>query len=508
MILGKNLCKNCNNETILMECYKCLLKYTNQLDNNENNNENNENNKGILLVNKYAPQSINDLVGNKFQIQKAKAWLKNYKTKKEGTKPALLIIGSPGLGKTTLANKLLKELGYETIEFNASDIRNQKIVKQHLQNIIGKVSITSMMGSKRYNGIIMDEVDGMSTGDKGGMSELIRFINPNKGLRKNNKKTIKYTNPIICISNESHSKKITDLKKECEVIKFIKPKKSELYELIVNICEKENKKIEDDIIFKIVDYSQYDIRKLLGLLEFYFKNQSLEIDKFLENIEKKNINSNLFDSCLKILTQDLEEKELLKIFNEYNVVINQIIHENILTNYQNFKGDEILKLENLEENYKALVCGDIIDGKLYREHLYEVTNYLGYVSSIYIVKNLGKLERYQYLKNPNVIYSKILSKFSISLNNFKLKTNYKKIFNINSLENLNILLEIFLNYFITNSEKVKPFLNKFKIEDIEKIQKIVKMTKNNSIGRKDTVLNELEKKDIKTIFNNFNIEFI
>ncbi len=48
----------------------------------------------------------------------------------------------------------------------------------------------------------MDEVDGMSSGDKGGMSELISFINPNKGLRKNKKKPLQYNNPIICISNE------------------------------------------------------------------------------------------------------------------------------------------------------------------------------------------------------------------------------------------------------------------------------------------------------------------
>ena len=186
----------------------------------------------------------------------------------------------------------------------------------------------------------MDEVDGMSSGDKGGMSELISFINPNKGLRKNKKKPLQYNNPIICISNEDYDKKINDLKKECEVIKFLKPKKTELYDLILNIGEKEGVKLTDDIIFKIVEYSQNDIRKLLCLLEFYFKNNSLNIDNFLENLSKKNIHSNLFDSCLKILTEKVEEKEMLVLFEEYNVVLNQIIHENILTNYQNFKGTD------------------------------------------------------------------------------------------------------------------------------------------------------------------------
>ena len=277
---------------------------------------------------------------------------------------------------------------------------------------MGKVSISSMMGGTRHIGIIMDEVDGMSSGDKGGMSELISFINPNKGLRKNKKKPLQYNNPIICISNEDYDKKINDLKKECEVIKFLKPKKTELYDLILNIGEKEGVKLTDDIIFKIVEYSQNDIRKLLCLLEFYFKNNSLNIDNFLENLSKKNIHSNLFDSCLKILTEKVEEKEMLVLFEEYNVVLNQIIHENILTNYQNFKGTDTTKLDNLEENYKALALGDILDGKLYREHMYEVTEYLGYNSAITISSNLNKLEKYQYLKHHEIVYSKILSKFS------------------------------------------------------------------------------------------------
>ena len=227
------------------------------------------------------------------------------------------------------------------------------------------------------------------------------------------------------------------------------------------------------------------------------------MEKFLENISKKNIHSNLFDSCLKILTEKMDEHEITRIFEEYNVVLNQIIHENLLTNYQNFKGSESLKLENLEKNYKALAYGDILDGKLYREHMYEVTEYLGYNSTVAISFNLNKLEKYQYLKHHEIIYSKILSKFSISLNNFKLKNNFKKFFNnINSSQNLGIFLEVFFNYFISNPEKIKSYLSKLDLDEIEKIQKIVKLNKNNSIGRKDILINQLDKKEIKKIYTN------
>ena len=359
-----------------------------------------------------------------------------------------------------------------------------------------------MMGVKRLNGIIMDEVDGMSSGDKGGMSELISFINPNKGLRKNKRKPVRYDNPIICISNEEYDKKINDLRKECEVIKFIRPKKTELYELVNMICREENKELSDEIIFKIIEHSQNDIRKLLGLLEFYFKNQSLEVEDFLKSQEKKNINSNLFDSTLKILTLESNKDNTLKIFSQFNLVLNQIIHENILTNYKNFKGTDNDKLDNLEENYNALCEGDKLDGKLYKDHVYNITDYLGYCSGITIANNLSKLERYQYLKENDIIYSRILSKFSIALNNFKLKSIFKKIFNVSNSENLNIVLEIYLKYFLQENPNIKIYFEEFGIEEIEKIQKIVKMTKVNSIRDSDIQINNIEKKELKQIYFN------
>ena len=65
--------------------------------------------------------------------------------------------------------------------------------------------------------------------------------------------------------------------------------------------------------------------------------------------------------------------------------------------------------------------------------------------------------------------------------------------------------EIFFNYFVKNSGKIKPLLNKLQLEDLEKIQKIIKLNKINSISNKDTIINNMEKKDIKNIFNNFYI---
>ncbi len=493
-----NNCLTCSNKTILRQCARCLSKNPSFLS--DKNKKTRSKSACSLWVEKYAPNNIDSIVGNKLSVTKAKNWIKNYKSKKENTKPGLLIVGSPGIGKTTLAKILLKEFNYETVEFNASDIRNQKLVKENFKNIIGKISITSMMGVKKKIGIIMDEVDGMSSGDKGGMSELISFINPNKGLRKNKKKPLQYNNPIICISNEDFDKKINDLKKECEVLKFQKPKRSELYDLVSKICENEKLKIEDEMIFKIIDYSQLDIRKLICLLEYYSKNEDSNVEIFLENIDKKNIHANLFDSTLKIITQNLPNREIINIFDEFNLIINQTIHENLLTNYSNYKNSESQKLDNLEKNYQSLMIGDLFEGRLYKDHVYEANEYLGYLTCVNLSNNLNELDQYQYLKDSEITYSKILSKFSISLNNYKTKVNYQKIFNLsNSLENCYFLFEIFLNYMFYNKSNFKKVCldKELDIDDVEKISKIIKTLKTNSISEKDILLNEIDKKNIK-----------
>ena len=106
-------------------------------------------------------------------------------------------------------------------------------------------------------------------------------------------------------------------------MKFQKPKISELFEKISKIFKNEKLELGDEKIFKIIDYSQLDIRKLICLLEYYSKNDDSNVENFLENIDKKNIHANLFDSTLKIITQNLTNREIINIFDEFNLIINQ-----------------------------------------------------------------------------------------------------------------------------------------------------------------------------------------
>lgn len=129
----------------------------------------------------------------KKQVPVYKNWgAGGFPTTSNPNKPALLLSGPPGIGKTTTVRLLAKQMGYELIETNASDLRNKKGVDGLLNHLIDNQTLGFNKKEVETNNkkiILMDEVDGMSAGDRGGNQELIKKID--------NTKT-----PIICICND------------------------------------------------------------------------------------------------------------------------------------------------------------------------------------------------------------------------------------------------------------------------------------------------------------------
>jgi len=119
---------------------------------------------------------------------------------------AAFLYGPPGVGKTTLAHRVFQAAGFKTIEYNASQFRHKGAMIEHIEPLTQSANVGDYFRSegRRPIGIILDEIDGMSTGDKGGMTELIRII----GNHDNE-------NAIICISNEWLEKKYQPLLRQC-----------------------------------------------------------------------------------------------------------------------------------------------------------------------------------------------------------------------------------------------------------------------------------------------------
>ena len=102
-------------------------------------------------------------------------------------KRGIYVFGSPGSGKTMFIKEILKKLNYDVILFDAGDIRNKSIVDTITSHNMSESSVVSLFkNTNKKIAIIMDEIDGMNGGDKGGINSLIKLIRPKK--QKNKKK--------------------------------------------------------------------------------------------------------------------------------------------------------------------------------------------------------------------------------------------------------------------------------------------------------------------------------
>jgi len=206
---------------------------------------------------KYRPQRVKEMVGNEDARITFLEWLVNWKN---GSKPVLLV-GPPGVGKTTLVKAIVKELGYDMVELNASDVRT----KENLQSIIPPLlSNASILGKKIL--LFLDEVDGLSgRGDRGGFATLISLLKePNV--------------PIVMAANAEVGEQIKELKKVSTMIRFkrIPPRLLLLY--LDHVLKSENAKMSVGDKLRLVTLSSGDVRTLLN------ESQSLATAGFSEGL--------------------------------------------------------------------------------------------------------------------------------------------------------------------------------------------------------------------------------
>ncbi len=132
-------------------------------------------------------ENLNEIFDRKVIENKIKDILISFDEKSNDLsfKKGIYIYGSPGTGKTYFITKILQELEYDVIKYDAGDIRNKSLIDTITSNNVSSRNVLDLMTKKQKKiAIVMDEIDGMNSGDKGGINALIKLIR-----QKKNKKT-------------------------------------------------------------------------------------------------------------------------------------------------------------------------------------------------------------------------------------------------------------------------------------------------------------------------------
>jgi replication factor C large subunit len=330
---------------------------------------------------RHRPQNFQDIKGQEEAVVKIERFITQFpKTKKK----ALILQGPPGTGKTTLALVAALETNSEIFELNASDFRNKKKLEEILKPAIQQQSLL-----KKGKIILVDEADGISGTDRGGIPELIRLIQETKF-------------PMIITANDIWNRKFSVLRKKCEVLSIKEPHYKIIKDVLINILRKEKKFIEGDVLTKIAINAQGDIRAAVNDLQ---TAANLPDPSKIE-LAERNKEIDIFHA-LKRIFKEQPTRETLKIFDSVNLSIDEIIlwmEENIPKEY---KGLELAKA------YLALSNVDLFKGRIYKQQYWRFMVY----ENIFLSFGISAAKDSNFKKQEFTKYEKPSRILKIWLNN-------------------------------------------------------------------------------------------
>jgi len=295
------------------------------------------------LCNKYKTSCFADIKGQDLAIQKLKIFLKNFPARK-----AILLHGKPGSGKTSLAYALARETNSEILEINASDIRN----KEEISKIIGQASQQASLFNKGKI-LLIDEVDGVSHTDRGGLQEIISLI-----------ETTAF--PIIITANHIWDKKFSDLRKSAELIEIKELHYNTIFEIIKNIISQEKIQASDDMLKMIAIKAGGDVRAAINDLQ--------SINQDTKDISERDKEGNVFEIMRQVL-QGPPTNDTMKLYDTLNSPLDEIylwIEENVPTIYH---GEELFKA------FDMLSKADVMRGRIHRQQHWRFMIYQNFLLS-------------------------------------------------------------------------------------------------------------------------------
>ena len=374
--------------------------------------------------------------------------------KNQLVKRGIYLYGPPGCGKTMFVDKILKKMNYDIIKYDAGDVRNKSIVDKITKHNMSDKNVLSLFQKKTKKLVIMmDELDGMNSGDKGGINTLIKLIRPKK--TKKQKKEESTMIPIVCIGSCHVDKKIKEMIKICVSIKLELPTSNEISKIIDILMPK----LESDLKVKMITYIDGDLRKLKSTYDIYKNQESILKNQLIQNMfQQKNYNEDVKNIIRKLLNNKYLLYQHNEVMNETDrTSVGLLYHENIIDVLEHIPKDQSIPFYN--KILDNICFSDYIDRITFQKQIWIFNEMSSLIKTFYNNHLYQKKYGEKNIKfNPiDVRFTKVLTKYSTEYNNSIFIQNLCKQLNMDIKDMFSLWIDLKNKY--TTEEIVELFDN-------------------------------------------------
>ncbi|MDH5019617.1 replication factor C large subunit [Halobacterium rubrum] len=197
---------------------------------------------------KYRPSSLSEVRGNDKARDALAEWAETWEDHRE----AVVVHGSPGVGKTSAAHALASDAGWDVVELNASDQRTADVVERVAGEAAKSGTLTGGSSGKKL--VLLDEADNLHGNvDRGGSAAITRLVKESP-------------QPIVLVANEYYDMSST-LRNATQDIEFRDVSKRSIVPVLRDICRREDVEYDEDALKAIAEQNAGDLRSAVNDLQ-------------------------------------------------------------------------------------------------------------------------------------------------------------------------------------------------------------------------------------------------
>lgn len=422
-----------------------------------------------ILTNQYMDElDINKILGREKIVEQIKQDLRDFEHNKTNPvfKTGIYICGESGVGKTEFALQILKEMNYDIVRFDAGDVRNKQVIDDIAHKNMSNKNVMSLLRKDAKKiAVLMDEIDGMNNGDKGGINTLIKLMRPKK--TKKQKADDVTLNPIICIGSYKADKKIKELMKVCNVIDLQKPTDEQIKQIIVELMPLISAN-------SAVAFVRNDLRRLNNLHQLYMKNPDLFQAKQDAKQQENDIITNIFQTTTpnddaknitaKLIRQNHRIEEHANAINETDrTSVGLLWHENVIDLLGTVKKSEAIAF--YLDQLSNICYSDYIDRITFQKQIWQFNEMSSLMKTFQNCKLFHETIPF-HIKNKNkeIRFTKVLTKYSTEYNNSLFIQRLCQLFGMDKKDLIAFFYELRLKH---DDEQILKFLENYEITKLD-----------------------------------------